>query len=356
MSEQFCPSCKSRLLLQLLVLLIVLGLGAVAVLYSQFQRFSYSPIALPQERYVFTVTEGMSLAQLASRLHELGIIDCPRFFIQLGRRLNAAHQLKVGEYILTRELTPRTLIGLLTEGKVLQYGLTLIEGQTFTEMLKRIQAHPTLHHTLVGLDTDTIMKRLGHPGENPEGRFLADTYHFPRNTTDLEFMQRAWNAMEKYLHDAWEGRDKDLPLATPYEALILASIVEKETGQAEERAQIAGVFIRRLQKGMKLQTDPTVIYGMGERFDGNIRRSDLTRDTPYNTYTRSGLPPTPIAMPGRAAIDAVLHPADGDSLYFVAKGGGGHYFSSTLAEHNLAVDKFQRGRHGISLPREENDK
>ena len=353
MSEQACPACKSRIL-PLLVLLVVVALGAVAIVYSQFQRFSYAPITLPQDPYVFTVSAGMSLRQLANRLHEQGIIDHPRFFIQLGRRLGVAHQLKVGEYTLTREMTPRTLLELMIEGKVLQYGLTLIEGQTFDEMLQRIQSHPSLQHTLLGLHTDAIMEKLGHPGEHPEGRFLADTYHFPRNTTDLEFLRRAWNAMEKYLQEAWERRDPDLPLATPYEALILASIVEKETGLAEERKQIAGVFIRRLQKGMKLQTDPTVIYGMGADFDGNIRRADLARDTPYNTYTRDGLPPTPIAMPGRAAIDAVLHPADGDSLYFVAKGGGSHYFSSTLAEHNLAVDKFQRGKKGIALPGEGN--
>jgi len=351
MAERICPSCKSGLS-RLLVLLVVLGLGAVAAIYSRYQQFCQTPVTLPQDTYIFTVTEGMSLAQLAGRLHEQGIIEYPQFFIQLGRRLNAARRLKVGEYTLTRGMTPQMLLGLMTEGRVLQYGLTLVEGQTFAEILRRIEDHPTLKHTLAGLDNEAIMARLGHPGESPEGRFLPDTYHFPRNTTDLEFLQRALNAMEKYLNSAWEGRDRDLPLATPYEALILASIVEKETGLAEERAQIAGVFIRRLQKGMKLQTDPTVIYGMGVRFDGNIRRADLEQDTPYNTYTRTGLPPTPIAMPGRAAIDAVLHPATGDSLYFVAKGGGSHYFSSTLAEHNLAVDKFQRGKQGISLPRE----
>jgi UPF0755 protein len=352
MNEPSCPSCKSRLL-PLLVTLVVVSLGAVAYVYSQYQRFSYAPLTLPQEPYVFTVSGGMSLAQLANRLYDQGIIDHPHFFIQLGRHLGAARHLKVGEYILTRELTPRTLLALMTEGRVLQYSLTLIEGHTFEQMLARVRMHPSLKHTLDGLDADAIMAQLGYPGEHPEGRFLADTYHFPRNTTDLDFLRRAHDAMSDYLNTAWERRDPQLPLASPYEALILASIVEKETGLAGERPQIAGVFIRRLQKGMKLQTDPTVIYGMGERFDGNIRRADLTRDTPYNTYTRTGLPPTPIAMPGRAAIDAVLHPADGDSLYFVAKGGGSHYFSSTLAEHNLAVDKFQRGKKGIELPGEQ---
>lgn len=351
MNEPNCPTCKSRLL-PLLVTLVVVALGGVAAVYSEYQRFSDAPVTLPQEPYVFTVTEGMSLAQLANRLYEQGIIDHPRFLIQLGRHLKAARHLKVGEYTLTRELTPRTLLVQMTEGRVMQHSLTLIEGQTFEAMLARILAHPSLQHTLDGLDAAAIMTQLGHPGENPEGRFLADTYHFPRGTTDLDFLRRARAAMDEYLNAAWEKRAPELPLATPYEALVLASIVEKETGLAGERAQIAGVFIRRLQKGMKLQTDPTVIYGMGERFDGNIRRADLTRDTPYNTYTRTGLPPTPIAMPGRAAIDAVLHPADGDSLYFVATGGGSHYFSSTLAEHNLAVDKFQRGKQGVALPGE----
>lgn len=351
MNIQACPPCKTRFL-QLLVLLVVLALAAVGIVYNRFQQFSYTPVTLPHDPYVFAVTEGMSLAQLAHRLQQEGIIRHPRFFIQLGRRLKAERQLKVGEYTLSRDLTPRTLLELVTAGKVLQYGLTLIEGQTFADMLARVQAHPSLQHTLAGLDTAAIMAKLGHPGVHPEGRFLADTYHFPRNTTDLEFLQRAWHAMEEYLQTAWQQRADGLPLATPYDALILASIVEKETGLATERARIAGVFLRRLQKGMKLQTDPTVIYGMGERFDGNIRRADLARDTPYNTYTRSGLPPTPIAMPGRAAIDAVLHPDGGESLYFVAKGDGSHYFSRTLAEHNLAVDKYQRGRPGIELPAE----
>ncbi|MEZ5540738.1 MAG: endolytic transglycosylase MltG [Pseudomonadota bacterium] len=352
MNEQACPRCKHRFL-QLLVVLVVFALGTIGVIYSRYQHFSQTPITLPQDPYIFTVSEGTSLGLLARRLHAAGIIRYPRFFIQLGRRLDAARHLKVGEYTLTGDLTPTALLELMTEGRVLQYGLTLIEGQTFTEMLARVAAHPSLQHTLTGLDTTAIMERIGHPGEQPEGRFLADTYHFPRNTTDVEFLRRAWDAMEAYLQRAWEQRAEGLPLASPYEALILASIVEKETGLAEERARIAGVFLRRLQKGMKLQTDPTVIYGMGQHFDGNLRRADLMRDTPYNTYMRDGLPPTPIAMPGREAIDAVLHPAAGDSLYFVARGGGSHYFSSTLDEHNRAVDKYQRGKSGIDLPGEE---
>jgi UPF0755 protein len=351
MTEPICTISKSRLL-RLLIVLLVLALAAVAWVYGKYQQFSYAQITLPQDEVVFSITPGMSLGQLAHELHAQGIIEHPRFFIQLGRHLQAARKLKAGEYPLTPELTPRSLLGLFSEGRVVQYTLALIDGQTFAELRRRIEEHPTLEQTLQGLDDAAVMEKLGHAGEHPEGRFLADTYHFPRHTTDLEFLRRAYDAMQQTLQTEWAGRDEDLPLANAYEALILASIVEKETGVAEERPQIAGVFVRRLRLGMKLQTDPTVIYGMGEDFDGNIRRGDLTRDTPYNTYTRGGLPPTPIATPGRAAIAAVMHPADGSALYFVASGGGRHYFSDTLREHNLAVDKFQRGRKGISLPKE----
>jgi UPF0755 protein len=192
-----------------------------------------------------------------------------------------------------------------------------------------------------GLGNNEIMPALALPDSDPEGQFLPDTYLFPDETTDIQFLLRAFKASESYLSEKWSHRDENLPLKSPYEALILASIVEKETAKADERPTIAGVFIRRLNKGMRLQTDPTVIYGMGEQFDGNIRRRDLKADTPYNTYTRFGLPPTPIALPGRAAIDAVLHPASGKSLYFVAKGDGSHQFSATLKEHNQAVRRYQ---------------
>jgi UPF0755 protein len=355
MTEPVCTINKSRLL-RLLVLLVVLALASIAWVYGKFQQFSYAHITLPQDEVVFSITPGMSLGQLARELHAQGIIEHPRFFIQLGRHLQAARKLKAGEYPLTPELTPRSLLGLFSEGRVMQYTLALIEGQTFAELRRRIEAHPVLEQTLQGLDDAAVMEKLGHADEHPEGLFLADTYHFPRHTTDLDFLRRAYSAMQQTLQAAWETRDEGLPLESAYEALILASIVEKETGVAEERAQIAGVFVRRLRSGMKLQTDPTVIYGMGESFDGNIRRNDLTRDTPYNTYTREGLPPTPIATPGRAVINAVMHPADGAALYFVASGGGRHYFSDTLSEHNLAVDKFQRGKKGISLPKESDTK
>jgi len=334
----------------------LLLLAATAITLSLYRSFQVTEISLPEEDMIYTIPAGTSLKQLAFDLHRRGIIDKPRFFILLGRELDAARRLQIGEYTLVRGMTPRSLLDQLVNGQVIQYSLTIVEGQTFREILDRISAHPVIENTLEGLDDGEIMARLGYPGEHPEGRFLPDTYNFPRTTTDLAFLQRAYNAMTVRLQQEWENRQEGLPFESPEQALILASIVEKETGRAEERPIIAGVFVRRLQKGMKLQTDPTVIYGMGETFDGNIRLRDLRKDTPYNTYTRSGLPPTPIAMPGADAIYAVLHPAAGDSLYFVAMGEGRHYFSSTLQEHELAVDKFQRKKKGIKLPQEKQGK
>ena len=332
---------------------LVLALLAAGVLLGVYQRFQDSPLNLPAGEMVYQISPGTSLRQLAYDLYERGMIEHPRLFILLGRELNVATRLQAGEYRLVTGMTPRALLQLLVGGKVIQHAITLVEGQTFRETLQRIQAHPFIEVTLKGLDDAEIMNRLGHPGLHPEGRFLPDTYHFTRGTTDLEFLRRAFDAMSKYLELTWPDRDPELPLQSPEEALILASIVEKETGLAEERPVIAGVFIRRLQRGMRLQTDPTIIYGLGEDFDGNLRRSDLERDNPYNTYTREGLPPTPIAMPGAAAITAVLHPAAGDSLFFVSRGDGSHYFSATLEAHNRAVDKYQRNKPGISLPGEE---
>ena len=348
--EQQSASSRKGRLFQLFIVMTLLLLAATAITMSLYRSFQVAEISVPEEGMIYTIPAGTSLKQLAFDLQRHGIIDQPRFFVMLGRELDAARSLKTGEYTLLRGMTPRSLLEQVTDGQVIQYSLTIIEGQTFREMLARIASHAVIEHTLEGLDDGEIMARLGHPGEHPEGRFLPDTYNFPRSTTDLAFLQRAYNAMTDQLQQAWEERQEGLPFKSPEEALILASIVEKETGRAEERPVIAGVFVRRLQKGMKLQTDPTVIYGMGAAFDGNIRLRDLRKDTPYNTYTRSGLPPTPIALPGADAIHAVLHPAEGNSLYFVAMGEGRHYFSSTLKQHNLAVDKFQKKKKGIKLP------
>ncbi len=332
--------------------LVSVGIGVlitVAVLLGQYQDFRKAPLNISESGVVYEIAAGTSLKQLAYDLQRRGITGHPHYLIWLGRELDLAHRLQAGEYEIIPGMTPESLLRKLAGGEVIQHAITLIEGQTFKEMLAVITANGDIVHTLDGVSTGELMARLGHEGENPEGRFLPDTYHFPQGTTDLSFLTRVYNAMEHHLAEAWAAREEGLPLNTPYEALTLASIVEKETGVAGERPVIAGVFIRRLKKGMRLQTDPTVIYGLGDRFDGNLRASDLRSDTPYNTYTRDGLPPTPIAMPGAASIHAVLHPDKGDALFFVANGSGGHYFSRTLKEHESAVQKFQLGK-SVSLP------
>jgi UPF0755 protein len=235
----------------------------------------------------------------------------------------------------------------MVKGKVRQYSLTLVEGWTFWQMLEQVRQSEILQHTLTGKSDEQIMTAIGHHGEHPEGRFYPDTYHFPKGLNDVQFLKRAYDEMQQRLQKAWRQRAVGLPFDSPYEALIMASIVEKESALPSERTRIAGVFINRLRKGMRLQTDPTVIYGLGRNFDGDIRFRDLRRDTPYNTYTRRGLPPTPIAMPGQGAIDAVMNPDTTNYLYFVARGdaSGSHVFSETLEEHEAAVNKYQRKRN-----------
>ena len=238
-------------------------------------------------------------------------------------------------------LTPRGMLGLIVSGKVVQYPLTIPEGWTFEQIMEAVQDNTVLKHTLNNADEQFVMEQLGHGEEAAEGRFFPDTYHFPRGTSDIEFLRRAYDTMTRVLAEEWDNRDGGLPYKSAYEALIMASIIEKETSVAEERYKIAGVFVRRLQRGMLLQTDPTVIYALGRNFNGDIHNRDLNIDSPFNTYTNKGLPPTPIASPGRASIDAALHPEAGTALYFVAMGDGHHHFSDTLAEHNKAVAKYQ---------------
>jgi UPF0755 protein len=250
-------------------------------------------------------------------------------------------RIQAGTYRIMTGTTPPALLKQIVEGRVAQFGLTLVEGWNIYQVMDAIERSDSLKHTLRGMSNAQIMERLGRPAEHPEGRFFPETYKFPKGLTDLAFLQRAYRLMEERLAYEWEQREPGLPYKSPYEALIMASIVEKETGLASERRQIAGVFVRRLKKGMRLQTDPTVIYGLGVGFDGNLRRRDLLADNPYNTYRKAGLPPTPIAMPGADAIHAALHPAPGNALYFVARGDGSHHFSATLEEHNGAVIKYQ---------------
>ncbi len=325
-------------LLGIVILLSALLLGWLAM---DFRHFAESPLKLPEQGLLYTLEPGSSVSRLAADLKAAGVLDREHYLRILARWEGQASRLKAGEYRLAAGMTPRGLLNHLVEGKVVLHALTLVEGWTFRQLMRAIHRHDALTHTLSGLSDTEIMRRIGHAGEHPEGRFLPDTYLFPRGTTDVSFLQRAYNAMDRFLQFEWKRRSAGLPLKTPYEALILASIIERETGLAAERPEIAGVFIRRLQKGMRLQTDPTVIYGMGDAFDGDLRRRDLKARTPYNTYTNHGLPPTPIAMPGPDAIIAALHPAPGSSLYFVARGDGSHQFSKTLAEHNRAVRRYQ---------------
>lgn len=327
-----------------LLMLIVLLAAAGYWLWHDYQRFRTAPLQIAGQGINYHIKPGTSLSEVANDLADKGILRQPFYLRGLALDMGVSNKIKAGEYLIEANTTPEKLLDQLVRGKVVQYSLTLIEGWTFKQALEAVRNHPMISQTLTSLSTEQIMEKLGHPGVYPEGRFFPDTYLFPRGTTDAQLLKGAYQRMQEVLAEEWQNRAGELVLKTPYEALILASIIEKETGIAAERGQISGVFSRRLRKGMRLQTDPTVIYGMGESYDGNIRSQDLTTDTPYNTYVHAGLTPTPIALPGRAAIHAALHPADGDSLYFVATGDGGHYFSATLEEHNRAVQKYQLKR------------
>ena len=326
---------------RLIGITVLLGSLLLGWAWMEYQEFRATPLRIPQGSLIYEVPRGATLAAVARDLEAAGLIGNAHYLAWYGRYTGQAHRIRAGEYRLTDTLNPDALLALLVSGRSVQYQLTLLEGWNIRQVRAAVAAHEALKHTLAGVDDAELMARLGRPGEHPEGRFFPDTYHFTRGATDLQFLRRAMQKMDEELAAAWAARAEDLPISTPDEALILASIVEKETGQADERAQIAGVFARRLRKGMKLQTDPTVIYGLGEAFDGNIRRRDLRTDTPYNTYVRPGLPPTPICMPGREALQAAVRPAPGQSLYFVARGDGSHVFSATLKQHNAAVRKYQ---------------
>lgn len=325
----------------------VLGILIIAIsflaawLMMDFNQFKETPLNIPAGGMVYQLKAGASLSTMTSDLAKTGVLSKPYYLKIMARLEGNASKIKAGEYRIPEGTTPVALLDLLISGKVINHAFTIVEGWTFREMLTALEQQSDMEHQLTGLSDDEIMTHLGMAGEHPEGRFLPDTYHFPKGSSDVAFLKRAAEAMTQTLNEQWTGREPGLPLKSSYEALILASIIEKETGVASERPEIAGVFIRRLNKGMKLQTDPTIIYGMGEAYKGNIRRKDLTRDTPYNTYTRTGLTPTPICLPGADAIKAALHPNGGNALYFVAKGNGTHQFSATLNEHNRAVRQYQ---------------
>lgn len=329
---------------QIIWVLIAVGVLAAVAVAIDMARFFRAPLQ-NSDGQVVTVEAGMSFNAIAARLVDENVIAYPRdatYLSLYARYKNVASRIKAGEYVVPARQTPTHLLELLVSGRTRQYRVALIEGWRFSQFRERIETHDKLDHRVTDKTDAEVMAAIGHAGENPEGRFMPDTYLFPRGMTDIAFLKRAYGEMQTFLDQAWKKRADTTVVDTPYDALILASIVEKETAVPAERGRIAGVFSRRLEKGMRLQTDPTVIYGI-ENYDGNIRRADLRRDTPYNTYTRAGLPPTPIAMPSRAAIKAVLNPTPGKSLYFVARGDGSHVFSDSLAEHNRAVNKYQRG-------------
>lgn len=329
------------------VLIVGLVIAGGVYLYWAWHH----PLAPGSEEYL--VRPGTPLRALARELAARGVLPEPYSLIALAYVRGQSRMLKAGEYRFAEGVTASKLLDQVVAGRVIEYPLVIVEGWNFEQVRRAVAAAPKLAQTLEGLPREEIMRRLGHPGLHPEGRFFPDTYYYSAGHTDAAVLQRAFERMRVRLAQEWEARAPDLPYRSMDEALIMASIVEKETGQPDERALIAGVFVNRLRKGMRLQTDPTVIYGLGAAYDGNIRTRDLRRDTPYNTYTRSGLPPTPIAMPGGEALAATLRPAQTDALYFVSRGDGSHVFSATLQEHNAAVIKYQlkgRVRPFSSLP------
>jgi len=313
--------------------------------WQSYSAYQDVPTGFAGGDKTFIIKSGAAISTVVNQLISDGIIDDRSRFMWMVKHNDKARNIQVGEYIISPTMSPKQILNNFIQGKVIQNAFTIVEGWNFKQLLVALSANEKISHTLKGKSAEEIMTALGYKGEHPEGRFLPDTYHFPTGLSDKAFLKRAYQSMTKVLDAQWKKRMKDLPFETPYEALILASIVEKETGVARERKEIAGVFVRRLEKRMRLQTDPTVIYGLGDKFNGNLRKKHLKQDNPYNTYRRKGLPPTPIALPGEAAIEAALNPTDGEALYFVAKGDGSHQFSATVDEHNKAVRKYQlRGR------------
>jgi UPF0755 protein len=323
------------------VLLLIAG-GAAAYFYVDYTHFTDAPLMPLTETTTIDVPLGTALPGVVRSIDGANIrAGEPLYWRFLARQMNVAGKLKAGEYALDPGITPRMLLQKMAAGDVIQHRFTIVEGWTFAQVRAALATDPGIKPTIAALDGAAIMRDLGKPDMPPEGWFLPETYSYVKGMSDIDVLKHAYSAMQKQLDDRWAARAANPSLTSPYQALILASIVEKETAKTEERPQIAAVFLHRLQLGMKLQTDPTVIYGLGAAYDGKIHRRDLDTDTPFNTYTRVGLPPTPIAMPGAAALDAVLHPAETDALYFVARGDGSHEFSSSLDAHNRAVSKYQ---------------
>lgn len=324
-----------------LKLLVLLAAALALGFCGWILWFALSPVELAAPTVEFSIRSGSTMRGATGQIIDAGVPVEEWRFNLLARANGVSTAVKAGSYQVSTGLTPLALLRKITRGEYAQAEIRFVEGWTFRQMRDAMDAHPDLKHDSESLSETEIMTKLGAPDAFPEGNFFPDTYVFAKGSGDLAVLARAYRTMRKQLESAWQERDPDLPVTDAYEALILASIVEKETGQGSDRAMIAGVFANRLRLRMKLQTDPSVIYGMGERFDGNLRKKDLVTDTPFNTYTRRGLPPHPIAMPGLASIAAVMHPAKTDALYFVSRGDGTSEFSRTLAEHNRAVAKYQ---------------
>ncbi len=333
------------------------GLAAAAGLAFLAWQFAHTPLALPAPPstpaaasapvpFEFTVEKGTSLKALSKKLADAGLLANPDWLWMLGRATGMATGIQAGTYRLEGPISPLALLQKMLDGDVVVVGITFVEGITFRQMRELLEANANLKVLLKGLSDREVLTRVGASEKFAEGLFFPDTYRFSAGATDLDILKNSYQMMQKRLGEAWAQREEGLPYKSPYDVLIMASIIEKETGRADERPLIGSVFINRLRIPMRLQTDPTVIYGMGQSFDGNIRKRDLTADTPYNTYTRDGQPPTPIAMPGWGSLLAAVKPEKSDKLYFVAtkKGDGSHYFSRSLEEHNRAVAKYQLGR------------
>lgn len=324
-----------RRLLAFVVLLLLIAIAGLGY-------YAYRPLPLPAAPFEFDLKQGSNLKGIAHELRQWGLLEQDWAFVWLARLLGKSAHIQAGYYVLERPVTPLELLEMFSKGEVIQRKLSVIEGWTFKQFRDALNANPDLKHLTNNLADAEILQRIGATGTHPEGLFFPDTYNFAVGSRDLVILKRAYQTMQQRLQAAWATRETDLPLQNPYQALILASIVEKETGAPSDRAMIAGVFINRLRKGMLLQTDPTVIYGMGDRYKGKIRKRDLRTDTAYNTYTRRGLTPTPISLPGTASLQAVLHPAQTGALYFVSRGDGSSQFSNSLAKHNRAVDQYQK--------------
>ena len=320
----------------------LLALVAASLFVGWFAYHVQDPVQIPITPYELSIKPGSSLRTVAKQLVGAGALHDAWSFILLSRLMGYSSSLKAGDYELAESISPWQLLKRVTNGDVNQSEIRFIEGWTFSQLRKTLNENPALQHDTAGLTDFQVMQLIGASETMAEGLFSPDTYYFVRGNSDVAILKRAYHAMQNNLNTAWTGRATNLPLTDSYQALILASIVEKETGRESDRANVAGVFINRLRIGMRLQTDPTVIYGLGDKFDGNLRKKDLLTDQEYNTYTRSGLPPTPIALPGMASIQAALNPAKTSSLYFVAKGNGESHFSSNLTDHNRAVSKYQK--------------